>query len=56
MFADIRQYMMLVTNDCSLLTKPYYNSTPIDLQMKSGDTVIPDYYNDPHICLTSMST
>jgi len=56
MFADIRKFMMLVTNDCSLLTKPYYNSTPIDLQVKTNDTDIPDYYNDPHICLSSMST
>lgn len=54
MFADIRRFNTLVVNNCSLLTHPNYNSTPIDLQEKSDDVVIPDYFNDPHICLSSF--
>lgn len=56
MFADIRNYMSLTTNNCSLLTTPYKNATPIDLQMKNNDVSIPDYFNDPHICLSVLST
>ena len=56
MFGDIRKFMNLNVNDCSLLVHPYYNSTSIDLQEKSNDVAIPDYYNDPHICLSSFST
>ncbi len=54
MFADIRRFNSLVVNNCSLLTHPSYDSTPIDLQERSSDVVIPDYFNDPHICLTSL--
>jgi len=56
MFGDIRKFMSLNENDCTYLTHHNYNSIPIDIQEKSSDIVIPDYYNEPYICLSNFLT
>ena len=55
MFADIRRYNALIDN-CSVLTHPYVNSTPMDLTKKTNEpTTAPNYFLAPEICLIPNS-
>lgn len=55
MFADIRKFMDL-SNDCSILTKFKNDTTPIDLEEKTNNNSNsnPNYFQDPHICLSEL--
>lgn len=53
MFADIRKFMDL-SNDCSILTKFKNDTTPMDLEEKTNNNSNPNYFQDPHICLSEL--
>jgi len=53
MFADIRKFMDL-SNDCSILTKFKNDTTPMDLEEETNNSSNPNYFQDPHICLSEL--
>lgn len=55
MFSDIRRFVNL-SYDCSVLTSQRFDDKPMDLMVNDKSTEYPNYFIDPSVCLSSISS